>query len=176
MNVASYKLDGSNYTIKSQSMQVSNLKRTYDLIERFVKKRGGQCRFFRARPYESHNLAGFCRGIGFVSELFVDGIIVSLAGSTLRDEEYFVNPSRRSLQETLLSGGSVGLNELDEYADYAQDREFGFVERKPELTHPGNVILTLEGSVKHFPKNLNTGFYDMTGLPRSWPLPLKLIP
>jgi hypothetical protein len=146
-----------------------------DKVSQYVDGRGGVQR--RYEPWQHHwsdLSSGYYKALSFEAEYFVDGIIISLRGDTLRDSRYFVNPSRRSLDADLRSGRGVCLADIDEYNSYERLRSSGWAEQEPKLHDPGKLALTLEGAIRHLAEDL-PDFNKITGLSkRKWPIPLQL--
>jgi hypothetical protein len=168
-------VDGGNYVITSESLYVPNMEEEVDKVSRFVKGKGGSHRDRSVREGKTPNgmNRGYFRRIHFRHEFFLEGIIITLSGNTLKDRKYFVDPGRRDLQRDLRSGRGVGLIEFDEYEDYEKKRVNEQIEQYPQLTDPGYICITLEGAVRHLAQD-SPEFFAVTGLSNNWPMPLQL--
>jgi hypothetical protein len=179
MHSAAIRVQGTNYRIESEPIHVRNLGAEVGKVADFVKQRGGSNRKHEIWPYKTTERNGYGPGyynrLRFFNEFFLDGIIVSLAGSTYEDSRYYVNPSRRDLRRDLHSRDGVCLRDIDEYRDYEKDRVNGWIEQEPVMTDRGEITLTFEGAVKHLVQDVPE-FHAVTGLPKEWPAPrLRLL-
>ncbi len=170
MQSATFEVHGTNYRIDCSRIKVPDMEKEADRISAFVSERGGSCRDFRSSRHQKHDWEGYYNGLSFRGEYFLDGIIIGLTGTTLRESRYFVNPMRRNLD---LRNG-VLLSDMDSYQDYALDRENGMVEQVPLLSDAGVLSMTLEGAVRHLDMD-RPEFYSVTGLPGDWRPALRLL-
>lgn len=174
MHQGTIEVKGKRYIIESNPVDVGNLSAQRARFSRFIERNGGCQRKSFAHEYKDHKMVGgYYRRLSFRDEFFIDGVIVDLSGETDRSDVYLVDPCRRSLEGDLRSGAGVRLSDYDGYKDYERKVASGFAERTPELTDNGTVTVVLEGVVKRLSKNAPK-FYDVTGLPQRWPIPLQL--
>jgi hypothetical protein len=174
MYSATFQVRGTHYQIVSNPIQVPNMEAEFQKIARFVAERGGSCREFGTHPHQKHEWEGYYNGLSFRSEFFLEGILINLLGITLREQKYFVNPSRRNLSRDLRSGSGVCLTDFDKYESYARDRVMSLNEQIPELLDGGILTLSLEGAVRHLAQDAPE-FYAVTGLPKDWTPSLRLL-
>lgn len=174
MYSAIFHVKGTNYQIQSSPIQVPNMRVEFQKIAQFVSRRGGSRREFNIHPHQKHELKGHYNGLSFRSEFFLEGILINLSGTTLKEQKYFVNPSRRNLERDLRSGNGVCLADFDEYESYAKNRVMGWNEQVPELSDGGVLTLSLEGAVRHLARDAPE-FYAVTGLPNDWTPSLRLL-
>lgn len=174
MYSAAFEVRGNNYRIVSKPIQVPNMQAELNKLCKFAKDRGGTQRSHDSWISQAHEIFGYYNFFNFESEFFMEGIIIDLQGRTMKDRSYFVNPSRRNLHRDLRGPGGVCLADIDEYQSYEQERAMGLVEQTPSIEDEGIISLTLEGAVRHLSQDAPE-FYAFTGLPKEWPIPLRLI-
>jgi hypothetical protein len=174
MNTAHISITGGNYTITSEPLLVSNLDAEVGRLSKFIIDHGGSCRNRQSDYSQSHEWCGYYHQLNLESELFFEGILITLAGRTHKDARYYVNPLRNSLADDLRSPEGVCLADFAEYNEYARLSSLGQREQRPAPSDPGMLTLTLEGAVRYLDQR-TPRFHGVTGMPKTWPIPLKLL-